>query len=131
MMNHETVAAWLAAYVAAWQSYDAEAIGQLFSAEAEYRYHPWDEPVRGRAEIVANWLENRDAPGTYEGAYTPFVVKGLRAVATGHSRYFAPDGVTVVRFYHNAYLLTFDEAGACTSFTEWYMQEKLKPHTEA
>jgi len=36
---------WLDDYVAAWRSYDPEAIGALFSEDAEYRYHP-GTPIR-------------------------------------------------------------------------------------
>ena len=55
--------AWLDRYVAAWKSYDPAAIGALFSEDAEYRYHPEDEPVVGRAAIVADWLEDRGSGG--------------------------------------------------------------------
>lgn len=121
-MDHASVANWLAAYVAAWKSYDPDAIGRLFSADAEYRFHPWDQPVRGRAAIVASWLEGRDAPGTYDANYAPWIVEGQRAVATGQSHYFAADGTTLLRTFHNVFLLAFDPDGACTSFTEWYME---------
>lgn len=123
-MDHATVAGWLDAYVAAWKTYDPDAIGRLFSADAQYRYHPWDAPVQGRADIVASWLEadRRDAPGTYDAHYAPLVVESQRAVATGQSRYFAADGTTLLRVFHNAYLLAFNDAGECTEFTEWYMQ---------
>src|SRR5579859_1385411 len=96
-MDHAAVARWLADYVAAWKSYDPGAIGRLFSADAQYRYHPWDAPVRGREAIVASWLgDGRDAPGTYDASYAPVVVDGRRAVATGQSRYFAADGATLL-----------------------------------
>ena len=46
----------------------AEAIGDLFGDDAEYRYHPWDEPVIGRDAIVADWLERtRTKPATWSG----------------------------------------------------------------
>jgi ketosteroid isomerase-like protein len=68
------VARWLAAYVEAWKSYDPEAIGELFSDDVEYRYHPYDEPIRGRAAVVESWLgegdhetaSSRDPEGTYD-----------------------------------------------------------------
>ena len=91
-LERERVAAWLDEYSGAWQSYDGDAIGELFSEDATYRYHPWDEPLRGRAAIVASWVGDQDPPGTYEGRYQPLAVDGDLAVATGRSRYFAPDG---------------------------------------
>jgi ketosteroid isomerase-like protein len=86
-MTHEQVQAWLDAYVAAWRSYDPDAIGDLFSADALYRYEPYAEPLRGRDAIVADWVGDRDEPGSWEAAYAPLVVEGDRAVATGVTRY--------------------------------------------
>ena len=62
MIDLQSVQKWLDDYVAAWKSYDAAAIGALFSEDANYRYNPFDEPVKGREAIVAGWLENRDTP---------------------------------------------------------------------
>ena len=42
-MTHDDVQAWLDRYVAAWAAYDAAAIGDLFSEDARYRYHPSDD----------------------------------------------------------------------------------------
>jgi ketosteroid isomerase-like protein len=120
-MTHDDVARWLDAYTDAWMTYDPAAIGALFTEDAEYRYRPSDEPLRGRDAIVADWLENKDAPGTYEASYAPWAVEGTRAVATGTSRYSAPDHDTV---YHNVFLLEFDAAGVCSSFTEVFVEQR-------
>ena len=120
-MTRDAVNAWLARYVEAWKSYDPAAIGDLFSETAEYRYHPWDEPLQGRDAIVADWLANRDEPGTYEADYTAFAVEGDRAVGIGTSRYTGSGGGKV---YHNAYLLEFDGVGRCRSFTEWFIEQR-------
>jgi SnoaL-like domain len=119
-MTHEQVAQWLAAYSKAWESYNPQAIGDLFSADVAYYYNPYDEPVQGREAIVANWLENRDPEGRYKGEYQPVVVEGNRAAAQGESRYFAEDGKTLERKYRNLFLLTFDDEGRCSEFREWY-----------
>jgi hypothetical protein len=114
-MTPETVQAWLEAYVAAWRSYTG--IEKLFSAEAEYRYHPYDEPLRGRDAIAADWLSERDEPGSWEAAYSPLLVAGDRAIATGETRY--AEG----RTFSNLFVLEFDGEGRCRSFTEWYMEQ--------
>ena len=119
-MTHDEFARWLDAYVEAWRTYDPAAIGALFSDEAEYRYRPWGEPVRGRDAIVASWLDNRDEPGTWEAAYRPFAVDGDHAVATGTSRYDNADGK---QGYHNVFLCRFDADGRCREFTELFAQE--------
>jgi hypothetical protein len=119
-MERADVDRWLAAYVAAWKSYDPEAIGALFSDEARYRYHPYDEPLRGREAIVSAWLEDDpDEPGTYEASYEPLAVDGDVAVATGSSTYTHPDG-SIRAVYDNCFVLRFDGDGRCVEFTEWY-----------
>jgi ketosteroid isomerase-like protein len=120
-MTRDDVQRWLDDYIAAWLSYDADDIRELFSEDAEYRYQPWADPVIGRDAIVSDWLENPDAAGTYSAHYTPYAVDGDKAVAVGESRYTHPDG-SLRTLYHNAYLLRFDEDGRCSSFTEMFME---------
>ncbi len=130
-MTHDDVQAWLDRYVAAWETYDPVAIGDLFTDDAEYRYHPSDEPVVGRAAIVADWLtpegqaSSRDEPGTYAASYRPYAVEGSRAVAVGWSRYWADASRTEERqVYDNCYLLEFGEGGRCRSFTEFFIKRR-------
>ncbi len=110
----------------AWATYEPAAIGKLFSEDAEYRYHPWAEGravLRGRDAIVANWLEHRDRPGTYEGKYRPLVVHGSTVIAVGISNYYSDATRSkFVRGFHNLWVLEFDRAGRCRSFTEWFMK---------
>jgi len=124
-MDESGVERWLAGYVEAWRSYDPEAIGRLFAEDALYRYHPWDEPapshVRGRDAIVASWLEDEDASGSWSAEYRPWLVHGDRAVAVGTSRYIAADG-SVESEYSNVFFLVFDHDGRCREFSEIYMK---------
>ena len=127
-MTHDDVQAWLDRYVAAWETYDPDAIGLLFNEDAEYRYHPWEEPIRGRAAIVSSWVapegdaSSRDAPGSWTATYRPYAVVGDRAVATGQSDYVAT-GQAPARTYHNCFVLEFDSDGRCRSFSEYFMKE--------
>ena len=118
-MDRDALKSWLDAYVAAWKSYERDAIAELFSERAEYRYHPDDEPIRGRRAIVESWLADRDEAGTYDGHYEPFAVEGDAAVATGTSTYYEPDG-SVQCIYDNCYVMRFDPDGRCREFTEWF-----------
>ena len=116
---------WLEEYVQAWNTYDASAIGRLFSEDAVYRYHPWDGPgseLAGRESIVAAWLGDRDEPGSWTAEYRPWLVARDRAVAVGVSRYLGPDRETVEREYHNVFLCRFDAEGRCSEFTEHFMR---------
>ena len=133
MIDRAGVDRWLDDYVASWKSYDRDAIGALFADDVEYRYHPYDEPVRGRDSVVAAWREEaefpgasgRDEPGIYDGSYRAVAIDGDVAVAVGQSTYTdGPDG-PVAEVYDNCFLLRFDAEGRCREFTEWFVKRPL------
>jgi ketosteroid isomerase-like protein len=121
-MDRNHFAIWLDAYVEAWRSNDSATIARLFSDTATYNYGPYQEPVRGRDAIVKSWLENQDAPGSWEASYTPLAVDGDVLVATGESVYFEPDGKTERTRYSNVFVCRFDSDGRCREFREWFME---------
>jgi uncharacterized protein (TIGR02246 family) len=128
-MTRADVQAWLDRYIAAWASYDPAAIGDLFTDDARYRFHPSDEGFVGREAIVRAWVEpsgkasTRDEPGPWEAQYEPFSVDGERAVAVGWTRYYTDvSKSTVQNVWDNVYLLEFGLDGRCQSFAEWYVE---------
>jgi hypothetical protein len=131
-MDRDTVQGWLDRYVTAWLTYDPMAIGDLFSEDVSYRYHPYDEAVTGRAAVVASWLgesdasgaSTRDEPGTYEASYAPYAIDGELVVATGTSSYRDEPGDPVTKVFHNCFVLRFDAEGRCREFTEYYVEER-------
>jgi SnoaL-like domain len=122
-VDRQAFQGWLDRYVEAWRTYDPQQIGSLFSADAKYRYHPQDEPLNGRDEIVANWLENKDDPGTYDAKYEPAAIDGDTYVAKGGSRYFDAAGALDNEFL-NVYFIKFNDAGEATEFTEYWIQNR-------
>ena len=108
---------WLDAYVAAWRTYDADAIRELFTADATYAFHPYDEPLRGRDAIIAAWRGDRDEPGSWEADYAPSLIDGDRAIARGETRYPRAGKV-----FSNLFELEFDADGRCRRFVEWYVK---------
>ena len=126
-MDRDAVNRWLDDYVAAWKSYDPEAIGALFSDEVEYRFHPYDDPVRGRNAVVEAWLgesdhegaPGRDAEGTYDGSYRAVAVDGEVGVATGESLCSEEPGGPVFQ-WDNCFVMRFDSEGRCREFTEYF-----------
>ena len=122
-MDRQAFQDWLDRYVEAWKTYDPDKIGALFSADAKYRYHPQDEPLNGRAEIVGNWLEYKDDAGTYDAHYDVVAIDGDVYVANGWSRYFDKDGQPRDE-YLNVYICQFNAAGECTDFTEYWIQNR-------
>jgi hypothetical protein len=127
-ITHEHVQEWLDAYARAWETYATEDIAPLFTDDAEYRWHPADEPEVGRDTIIEAWqnpagnASSRDVPGTYKAELRPFAVDGSRAVATGTCTYWTDTTrSTVARIYYNNWLLEFGDDGKCCSFTEYWM----------
>jgi ketosteroid isomerase-like protein len=129
-MDRADVARWLDEYVEAWKTYDRDRIAALFTDDIEYRYHPYDDPVRGRDAVVESWLgegehegaSTRDPEGTYEASYSPVAVDGDVAVAIGSSTYFERPGGPVEKVYDNCYMMRFDDQGRCSEFTEWFIK---------
>ena len=124
-MKRESLQAWLDKYVEAWRTYDQAQIGDLFSEDALYLYSPFDEqhPLRGREAIVADWLKEPDATGSWEAHYEPIAIEGNVGVAQGRTRYFDPDG-TIKREFANCFVMQFNDEGRCKHFTEWFMQPR-------
>jgi uncharacterized protein (TIGR02246 family) len=127
-VTRDDVQAWLDRYIAAWAAYDADAIGDLFTDDALYRYHPSDDGFVGRDAIVRAWLEptgdasTRDVPDTWEAHYEPFAIDGDRAVAVGWSRYYTDTTKsTVTDMWDNVYLLEFAPDGRCRLFVESFV----------
>jgi ketosteroid isomerase-like protein len=120
-VEHATFQAWLDRYIAAWRSGDRADIEGLFSADAEYFYGPYRDPVRGREAIAADWTADPDAPGSWDAEYRPLAVDGDVAVAVGESRY------TNGRTYSNIFVCRFDGDGRCTEFREWFMEHPANP----
>jgi hypothetical protein len=133
MTDRRPVDRWLDAYVEAWKTYDRQAIGALFAEQVEYRYHPYDEPIRGRDAVVESWLGEGDHPdastpderGTYDADYRAVAVDGEVAVAVGASTYRSEPGGPVTDVYDNCFVIRFDSQGRCREFTEWFVK---RPH---
>jgi ketosteroid isomerase-like protein len=129
-MQKDDIDRWLREYVDAWKTYDPERIAALFSEDVCYRYHPYDEPVRGRASLVASWLgegeaagaSTRDAPGTFDATYRTIAIDGGLAVATGATTYRPTPEADPNRVFDNCFVMRFDASGHCCEFTEWYME---------
>ena len=130
-ITHASVQAWLDRYVEAWQTYDPASVEDLFAEDAEYRYHPWDEPrPRAAPRSSDDWL---NPGGNAEAATSPApggpTTSRSRSTATAPSRSVSRSTsrrqpVTEDRHYWNGWTIEFDDAGRCTNFIEYYMRRK-------
>ena len=79
MTTLAAVADWLDRYEQAWRTNDPDRIRDLFTEDAVYRWHPWEEPADGadgREEIVEAWLEQPDDPDDWTLECEPLAVDG-------------------------------------------------------
>jgi ketosteroid isomerase-like protein len=139
MTTRTDVQRWLDAYIAAWESYDEAAIGDLFTDDAEYRFFPADSPFVGRPAIVEAWVRptghavSRDEAGTWSAAYEPWVVgEDGRAVAIGTTTYWTDASrSTLQHVYDNAFLVELTPDGRCRRFVEYYVRRRQPPRPSA
>ena len=124
-MERSLVVDWLKAYMHAWETYSPEAIGDLFTDDATYSYHPFDDPVVGRTAIVESWLKDQDAPGTFAADYRPIAIDGNVAVVNGRSSYFKDSSRReLTKEWDNIFVIQFANDGRCSSFREWYVARR-------
>jgi len=123
-MDHATFQSWLDRYIDAWRLLDPLAIGDLLSPDVRYAFDPFDEAVVGRAAVVAAWLADPDAPGSWEADYEVLAIDGDTCVAHGRTRYLTDDRAAVDREFANVFVVRFDDDGRCREFTEWYMRRR-------
>jgi SnoaL-like domain len=120
-MNRVQAQDWLNRYVRAWEKYDPEAIGDLFTDGARYRFRPHDQGVVGRDEIVREWMSHRTPDMSYLASYTPVAIDGYTVVAVGEVRYLTDDQTAIDRLYDSLFILTFADDGRCDELVEWFM----------
>lgn len=126
-MDRPQFQAWLNGYIEAWRSNDRATIERLFADDACHWYNAYADPLVGRSAIVDFWLEEPDAPDSWEAEYDVLAIDGEVHVATGESRYRSEtDATTFDRAYSNVFVCRFDADGRCTEFREWFM-ERPKP----
>jgi hypothetical protein len=124
-VDRAAIVNWLTAYVQAWESGSPEVIGDLFTDDASYSFHPYDEPVVGRQAIVDSWLKDPDEPGTFEATYQPIAIDGDVAVVNGRSRYFKDSSRReLTKEWDNIFVIVLDKVGRCSSFREWYVPRR-------
>jgi nuclear transport factor 2 (NTF2) superfamily protein len=117
-MDRNSVERWVHGYERAWGSNDPTDIGALFTDDALYRFHPYDEPLRGREAIVAQWIQNKDEPEDYRFGFEVAGVDGNLAFVHGWTDYFTSPH----RTYSNLWEIRLAPDGRCEDFTEWFMR---------
>jgi hypothetical protein len=104
---------WVEAYERAWRAEDAEAVEQLFTADARYRASPYEESRVGHDAIKEFWLD--DAGEVFTVTAWPVAVEAMEAAVRVDVRYGDP----VRQEYRDLWLLRFAADGRVADFEEW------------
>jgi hypothetical protein len=115
----ERVERWMDGYVLAWSTNDADHIAALFSRDAVYDPQTAEGELLGTDEIVAWWQGIADDPDNWEFDWLPVVETDEVAVVGGRTRYLDPPAS-----YRNLFVIKWGDDGACSDFTEWYIEEE-------
>ena len=129
-MNSASFSTWLKAYGDAWQSGDADEIGSLFSAQAEYYVTPFAEPWRGRRAIVAAWQSGREGHSEVRYNFEALTLMGDRGLAHVQVTYltnaFPLDQVEADAIFS----VVFDESERCREFRQWMVLKERPEETD-
>ena len=117
---------WLDAYVAAWKSYDREAIAALFTEDVDVPLPPLrraDPRPRCDRRIVVRRRGKRPEPRARRAPTTPLRARRDRRRPRRGRRDAAPTmRARPIGVYDNCWLIRFDDRGRCREFTEWFME---------
>jgi hypothetical protein len=118
-------AAWLERYKAAWEAGDPDAAAALFAAGADYAETPFAEPLRGRDAIRAYWREGAgQAQRDIRFGYTVEAVAGAVGLCRWHCTFTRVGSGERVEL-DGIFRCTFDAAGLCLRFEEWWHRRTL------
>ncbi len=123
-MESGEFARWLDRYGAAWKQGDADAVQELFTADATYHEVPFDEPMVGVDAIRRYWTEGAG--------------QSQRDVDFGHDVLSFDDEVGIARWkasfvrvpsgsevhLDGILVADFDSSQRCTRFREWWHREE-------
>ena len=116
-VDPETFSDWLDAYGRAWETGDPEAAAEMFTEDAVYHETPFDEPMRGRAEISEYWSDvprfQEDVRFSYE------ILAASEGVAHWRADFLRLPARTPVRL-DGILLARLDAEGRCAEFREWW-----------
>ena len=122
-MTEQDVQRWLDEYGHAWVDGDPGLVVRLFSDTATYRETPFDDPMKGRAEIREYWQTNAvDAQEDVEFASQIWAVRNDTAIAGWQARFKEKATGARVDLDGTFRLVFRRERGAlqCTILEEWW-----------
>jgi hypothetical protein len=110
---------WIEAYGLAWETKDPEAAANLFVEDATYQETPFDEPMRGRAEITEYWSSATGSQDEIRFSYEILAASAGEGIAHWGANFVRLATGTPVKI-DGVLLAKLDADGRCTEFREWW-----------
>lgn len=120
-MDQNEFGDWLASYRDAWEAKDPAAAGALFSADAQYRVTPFDEPLDGRGAIEEYWADVTAGQTDPSVEVAPISYEGDTGVGQFNAQFADPDGGSVE--LDGVCVVTFEDDVASEFLEWWHMRE--------
>jgi len=111
---------WLDGYLTAWRTKDPADVRAIFTDDAEYLFHPYDEPVTGIDAIIEAWLD----PEPTEAVPDLAVLTESDGIGILSGTVDYPGHAS----YVNLWEVHFAADGRARRFVEWYLK---RPTPEA
>jgi uncharacterized protein (TIGR02246 family) len=128
VIDDESFRAWLDDYGRAWEAQDPEASAALYREDALYFETPFDEPMRGVAAIRDYSAEAAAAQKDVKFGADVLAVSGDTGIARWRASFTrVPSGMRVE--LDGVFLVTFDDAGRCREFREWWHRRESEPES--
>lgn len=121
----EEARAWIQSFGEAWQWRDGDAAGELFADDATYWWGPFD-PVHGREAIIDRWNQLTVDSGDVHFDFGVLGIEGSCAIAHWHA-FVELDDLSGSIELNGMMCVTFDAAGRCSEFREWWHRRRLGP----
>ena len=123
-MTQDDLQAWLNAYQRAWETRDAQAVGEIFSEDATYHENPFGPPMRGRAAIREYWTKAVVQPQEQISfGYEILVVRQNSAIVRWWASFVRISTKAPVKL-EGIFLLTFASGNLCQELREWWMKKE-------
>jgi hypothetical protein len=105
-----------------WEARDPETVVNLFRADAEYREHPFDDPLLGSNAIRARWNEIAATQAHVDFEPERIWVSGTTVLASWHAAYTRR--ATGDRIRQRGFMtLELDDDGAVWRFRQWPLEQ--------
>jgi ketosteroid isomerase-like protein len=118
-ISERDLGSWLAAYGRAWEGRDPVAVASLFTDDASYAItpSPFDEPLRGREEILDYWAGATAADKRVSFDYEVLAVADERGIARWWASMQERDGHVRIG---GVFVVALTSDNRCSELREWW-----------